>query len=295
MAAIARQYALNIGLAQQAFDVSRPYSAPFGAKQVLMACASYPSAGTVTLEYRVDGDATWRKVPKATAIPLTGPLVFYSYGPIATYRATLNGVVGGSGLVAWVTDIDAEGFPPLAFEGLRALTTQNYTEANVKNGVQYEASALNLAVPASPAAGSNIDIIVTTGLKPVLIKLRSIDFNGLKMEARVYKDPAFSGGTIVPYFNMNLRNPVPGTIVAKANGPTPLVITSVGTECAAATYGMGSTGQGQTVLGTYKVSGIERLLAPSTSYLLRITNTSASPQDIATYLSWYEGDTDLPL
>jgi hypothetical protein len=286
MGSTPRQYALNLANGIQVFANGQPPS-PSGAKQIVLACASYPSTGTASLEYQLSGDTTWRKVPKGTALPLVGPLVLAVFGSVAAYRLTLAGISGGSGLSAWISDIDADGFPPGAFDGLRALTVQSYIEANVKNGRQYEASALNEAVP----AGANIDVCVQTAALPVLVKLRKIDFNGAKLTARVYKDTEFTGGTPVPYFNMNLRDPVAG----QAQVVIGATINSIGVEAGAPSYLIGSTGQGQSALGSYALSGIERLLAPNSKYALRITNTSAAPQDIATYLTWYEGGTDFPL
>lgn len=277
------QYPLSLSVAQQTFRIIGAYAA---AQSIVLACSSYPSEGVVSVEYQLAGTSNWLPVPKGSLLPLSGPIVLAVYGAIAGYRVTLAGVVGGAALSAWVAPIEAEGFPPGAFIGLRALTTQSYIEANVKNGVQYEASALNLAV----AAGANIDICVTTGLRPVLIKLRKIDFNGARVEARVYKNTVFSGGTPITYYNMNLRNPIAGSMQAFAGA----VVSNIGVEAGAPTFGIGSVGQGQSTSGSYATSGIERLLATQSNYLLRITNSTAAPQDISTYLSWYEGDTDLP-
>jgi hypothetical protein len=37
------------------------------------------------------------------------------------------------------------------------------------------------------------------------------------------------------------------------------------------------------------------LLAPNTTYLQRITNDSGATQEVSSYLTWFEGNTDLPL
>jgi hypothetical protein len=170
--------------------------------------------------------------------------------------------------------------------GLRALTAQTYTEVNVKKGVQYELSA---DTPALAAAG-NIDVIFTTGALPVTIKARQVKFNGASLVTRVYRAPTYTGGTVTPYFNLNDVAPVTGLAVIRTT-PT---VTVVGTEFGAATYDLGSTGNGNSSLSTYAVTGIERQLRPNTTYLLRITNDSVAAQRVTSYLTWYEGNTDFP-
>lgn len=281
------QYPLNIAAPVQTFRVP---GALGGTQQIILACATYPSGGTVSVEYQLAGSNVWSPVPKGTLLPFVGPVVLYTYGAVAGYRVTLAGITGApAALAAWVAEADAEGFPPGAFVGLRALTTQTYIEANVKNGVQYEASAENLGV----AAGASIDVVVKTGANPVLVKQRKIDFNGARCHARVFRNTVFTAGSgvLVPYYNMNLRNAVAGTVEVRVGA----TVSDIGVEAGAPTFALGSTGQGQTALGSYALSGIERLLAPNSNYALRITNPNAAPMDITTYLSWYEGGIDLPV
>lgn len=170
--------------------------------------------------------------------------------------------------------------------GLRALTSQDYTSVNVKKGVQYEISS-NTAVLAD---GANIDTIFITGAKPVIIKSRIVKFNGASLTTRVYRAPTHSGGAVAPYFNLNDKDPVVGGVVIRS-GTT---VTVVGTEFGAPTFDVGSVGQGNSSLSTYSVAGIERVLRPNTTYLQRITNDSGAAQRVTSYLTWYEGDLDFP-
>jgi hypothetical protein len=177
--------------------------------------------------------------------------------------------------------------PSGVFTGTRAATVQNYTEVNVKTGRQYEVSSLALAVPAA----ANRDIILITGNSPVVIKARELTFNGARLEARAYVSPTYTGGVAVPYFNLNTRNPVAGTVQILGG----VTVTNVGTEGAAPTYALGASGIGASVVSTHRVAGSERVLAANTVNLLRTTNTDSVAQDIVTYATWYEGGTDLPL
>lgn len=195
--------------------------------------------------------------------------------------------LAGRGSVTLDSGLLTGAMPVGLFAGTRAISVQNYIEANVKNGVQYEVSANSAAL----AIDGNIDTVFTTGAKPVLIKSRIVKFNGASLVTRVYRAPTFTGGSIVPYFNLNDRNPVAGSVVILSGAS----VSDPGIEFGAATFDIGSEGLGSSSLSTYAVTGIERLLAPNTTYLQRVTNDSAAIQRVSTYLTWFEGDTDLPL
>lgn len=173
-----------------------------------------------------------------------------------------------------------------AFRGLRALVTSSYVEANVKNGLQFEASEHNAAV----AAGANFDIEFQTGTKPVIIKDRQVAFTGTGITINVYEVPTTSAGTAGTVYNLNRRNPVTATASYKI-APT---VTATGTQVGATAYGLGGTGAGPSRVSAFATFGVERVLKPSTKYLLRITNNDAGAQRIAAYITWYEGTPDLP-
>ncbi|MCY1435908.1 hypothetical protein D9M71_520190 [compost metagenome] len=166
------------------------------------------------------------------------------------------------------------------------MTMQNFTEANVKNGVQYEVSSNT----AELANGAHIDTIFITGDQPVLIKNRIVQFSGVSLLTRVFRAPTYTGGSPVPYFNLDDISPVTGGVQV-IGGAT---VTDTGVEFGAPTYSIGSAGVGNSSLSTYSTQGIERRLRPNTTYLQRITNDSGATQRVSGYLSWYEGDSDLP-
>ena len=178
--------------------------------------------------------------------------------------------------------------PQGLFVGLRAMTTQSYTEANVKNGLQYEANSPLISL----AAAANSDILFTTGSKPVIIKSRTIAFSGVGISAAVYEAPTITAnGTAIAAYNLSRIIPT-AAVSTLSSGPT---VTATGTQISAKTFAIGSTGVGNSSLGTYAVSGSERVLKPQTSYLLRITNTGPDTCSISAYISWYEGTPDLPV
>jgi hypothetical protein len=186
--------------------------------------------------------------------------------------------------------VSSEVFPNVPnglFSGLRAITSQNYTEANVKNGLQYEAAS----VVTSLAPGANLDVIFITGNKPVIVKGRNVKFNGLQLSIRVYRAPAYTGGTPISAFNFNDISPI-ATTVTILGGTT---VSDPGVEFGAPTYELGSSGGKDAPAATSSVLGLERILRPNTVYLQRTTNTDATTQLVASSFTWYEGPPDLPL
>ena len=176
-------------------------------------------------------------------------------------------------------------FPDGSFMGMRALNTQNYTESNIKLGVQHEGSTL-LTIGGT----SDNDTIFLTGAMPVILKSRSIGFTGSGVCTFIHQDPTYTGGTVAAYQNPNAINPVAGLsqIIVGAN------ITADGDLQFAPEYLLGSTSQQGKGSGTREI-GQEKILKPNTAYLFRITSLDNQTQDVTSLLSWYEGELDLPL
>jgi hypothetical protein len=210
-------------------------------------------------------------------------------GPLSRVRVSLSGVTGYTTyqVVIWRTGMALPMTPDGAYAGLRAQCVQTYTEANVKNGVQYEVS-VNVA---SLGVGAHQDTIFITGSRPVLIKNRIVQFNGVSLLTRVFRAPTYTGGSVVPYYNLDDISPVAGAVQI-IGGAT---VTGTGTEFGAPTYSIGSTDVGNSSLSTFSTQGIERRLRPNTTYLQRITNDSPEAQRVTGYLTWYDGGSDLPL
>lgn len=176
--------------------------------------------------------------------------------------------------------------PDGVYSGTRAVTVQGYVEANAKLGVQHEGSTLLSGV----AGGASNDTIFLTGSLPVVLKGRRVSYTGGGVSAFIYENPVYSGGGAVPYENANAINPVAG-LVQIIVGST---VSDDGSLIFAPVHSLGNqSNQGKGAI----VSTIEseHILAPNTPYLLRLTNLDSGSQDIASHLTWYEGDTDLPL
>lgn len=101
---------------------------------------------------------------------------------------------------------DANPPPDGIYEGARAITTQNYTEANAKNGAHHEGSTLLLGV----SGGASNDTIFLTGALPVSLKARVIGYTGTGVSGSIYESPSYTGGSSVQYQNASAINPVVG-------------------------------------------------------------------------------------
>lgn len=207
-------------------------------------------------------------------------------------------IINGNDIPVWVTgghgpvivqSYDSVIFPsetidPRVYIGLQALTVQSFTEANCKNGTQYEVTTFepNFA----PLAVR--DFVVLTGTKPVLIKNRLFEFTGSLIQTTIYKNPVYTGGTIIPYFNLSDINPVTGESVI-LGAPT---VSSTGTQISPTFSLVGNIPQtGQAVISKSaenSVTGLERVLAPNSVYLYRTVNAGTA-SILASKTTWYEG------
>ena len=245
-----------------------------------------------------------------TFVPLTqyGKGEWRYNGPVVRARLDITGVAGVTSAAAfiWRDDESVENFPPGVFSGLRAMTTQSYTEANVKAGVQFSASTYLTAL----TPGEIIDVVVVTGAKKVIIKSQQLS---IKDSGDVlldwYKSPTYSGGSNITsgVYNQSNVNPQAGTV--QLFGPTPTnaaagdyspndatkpTVTNVGTKISPTLAVLGITGQGSSNASKSATEGLEQVLDANSTYLFRRTFIGATASMFG-FSTWYEGGTDLPL
>lgn len=244
--------------------------------------------------------------PTALPVVTVGALGVFSrvLVPFAKSEWRYNGVVTsvtvdltGTGATTaeftiWRTDDPVDCFPQEAFTGTRGLIVQPYTEANVKNGVQF---SLRAAWPLSDpiANGTPRKLWFKTGSKPVLIKLRELQYFAEELEIQLFKSPTgVTGGTDLTVHNYNGVAPVATTIQAKKNVAT----TSNGTEFDGGDpeYFFGSNTAPQRTASSIP-TGRERVLSANTEFLVVISNTGSGSARAQYFLDWYEGGTDLPI
>lgn len=253
--------------------------------------AGAPSAGTLKVE-GLNWSGNYDVIEGGTAVALTtlatGPITLSDFGHFQALRLTLAGVVGGTGQLYGVAVPQPAAVPDYAATGGRALNVQSYTESNTKLGTQFYFQTTQAAL----AGGATYNIVFTVGAKPVLVKDRSIYTNGVNISVQLFKAPTgVSGGTAIPVQNYNDINPV-ATTVSVLGGAT---VTGNGTAWGspAHVYNASANGQGQRSGSGLAPLG-DRVLLPGKAYMIQIINndTNAAPFDY--FLTWFEGQPDLP-
>lgn len=287
-----KQFPLTLANGQQIISV---YGAGFagGAQQVVFAASgAAPGSGTIQLEYQLYGSTAWLLADHAEQPASALPLAYPVYGNVQAYRVTKAGITGGSDLAMFVSDVQPAGFPDGAFTGLRALTTQPYTEANVKNGLQFFVRAA-WPLADSIAVSTTRKLWFKTGSKVVIAKLRDFQYVAEELRIRLFQGPTgVTGGTDLRINNYNGVGPVATTVQAKKNVTTSMDGTAFGDQDDE--YFFGASAQGQRTTASIP-QGRERILPANTEFIVAIDNTGTGVARAQYYLDWYEGDPDLPL
>jgi len=215
-------------------------------------------------------------------------------GPCGRLRVSLSGTNAVTAYVrVWRGDDARSGIPAGAFTGLRAITTQPYTEANVKNGVQYNIRAV-WPLTDLIASGAARKIWFKTNAKPVLAKLRQFQYLAEEMKIELFVGPTgVTGGTDLIVHNYNGVNPVATTVAAKKNVTTTTNGTQFDHGDPEHFFGGANDPQRQNVDSI--PLGRERVLSANSEFLVVITNTGTGSARAQYFLDFYEGGTDLPL
>lgn len=267
--------------------------AGFGVRQIVPLFGVMPSAGTMQIEARASKQSPWQPVAVAHPVSLTNPAPVYSYGEVSDLRITIAGLSGGQNGYLLVSDgVGASPIPTEAFTGLRAMCVQPYTEANVKNGLQFYLRAVWPNAESIPTTETR-KVWFKTGAKLVIAKLRDVQYVAEELRIRLFANPTgVTGGTALGISNYNGVSPVATTCQAKKNVTT----TSDGTEFGGGDpeYFFGATTQGNRTTASIP-SGRERILPPNTEFIVSVENTGSGVARCQYFLDFYEGSTDLPL
>lgn len=215
-------------------------------------------------------------------------------GPAARVKIDLAGVTGFATyrVLIWRLNEPIQMIPDGAFSGLRGIITQPYTEANVKSGLQYNLRA-TWPLTDTIASGTTRKIWFKTNAKPVIIKLREVQYVAEELTLRLFRAPTgVTGGTALSIHNYNSVLPVATTCQATKNVTT----TSDGVEFdnnnAEVFFGASNAPQRAVSIA---LQGRERILPANTEFIVSITNSGAGSARAQYFLDWYEGGTDLPI
>lgn len=141
---------------------------------------------------------------------------------------------------------------PREYDGLQARTTQSFTEANSKAGVQYEVGHEYRDVP---ELGFRY-ISFETGDTDVIIKSRLIQSNNVDTLLEVFENSEFTRGEPVKCFNLNRNVGENGQVVVTH---TP-VVSAEGVLMTPAVPVYGSPGVGNRSSGGFTVLGLNVFL-----------------------------------
>lgn len=200
------------------------------------------------------------------------------YGVAVRLRITKNNLPAGAASLH--VSIWRSGVTPLATQ----ILTTSYSERANKAGALFTASRRVTDV----AGGSNLDSVLITGTRQVIFNQRIIGYTGKGVIASIYRAANVTGGTESDINNPNDVTPKATTVQVR----TGVTVTDLGSLTVAATYSEGnSSNQGQ---GNSQAKlGETIIMAPNTTYLLRITSLDTAAQNINAYISWLEDDSYL--
>ena len=233
----------------------------------------FPSSGTVTAQFRSGNDDEWRNFTQSA-------ITDYAFGSdwppkvsgatVRAIRLIFDGLPSNTYFDAeYYLTRDADGMlDPRVMTGSQALTTQNFPEANSKNGTQYEVTGAFFNITNL----SPVYVGFETGDLPVIIKQRDIYGSFVNADFDVFKNAEYTGGTVINSFNNNdlVIRPALSTVTIN---PT---VTVEGAPFGAKTYLFGSEATGNRILSTFGDAAGEKILAPNTKYLAKVTNNVAA-------------------
>lgn len=176
--------------------------------------------------------------------------------------------------------------------GQKAEPIQPYVELNCKLGTQWGFDLYNPVLPANTGVQY---LVLQTGDKPISLKSRTYEFDGLGIDVTVYKDPDVGTLTDITsvVYNFNDRNPE--TLLSKL-----YTVTTVNDEGAMwippRTF-MGDSQQGSNIKSTINpdLTGLEIWFAENSTYLIRTRTIDPSDsQRLSVFATFFEGFPDVP-
>lgn len=154
--------------------------------------------------------------------------------------------------------------------------TADTVHEHIHDGDHYNASYLVAAV----ANNGNADIRFTTGAKSC--HMNAVMTASGKSQFFIYEAPTVSVGTAITIYN-NKRSSTNTPTAAVKHTPT---VTAAGTTLLI--NGLINGGTGGVSQGGSGGNRNEIVFKPSTEYLIRLTNTAGTAQDLNILLEWYE-------
>lgn len=197
----------------------------------------------------------------------------------------------------------SDNMPDGIFEGFRAITVQPYTEANVKNGVQFYARRAFTGDQTVDTGGAYTAlnqkryVYFQTGSKPVIVKDRVVKYIGEEFALRIYNATGQNAPVTAGQISItNYRADGLGSATTVSAHEVLEADTAgiLGTPIGDPEYYFGSAATGQRNPDSI-LEGRERLLPINSAFYVEIELTAGTTGRFEYFLDWYEGGADLPL
>lgn len=132
------------------------------------------------------------------------------------------------------------------------------------------------------ASAGNLDHVLTVGPNPIIMRALHISSTGSPVRTEYYSGPSFSGGTAQGIGNNNTTS----SRVTECTMVSDPTVTAVGSPLAEDIFpDVGGGGQSG-IAGAIENS--IWILAPNTSYLIRLINDDSQAVDAVFNFAWYE-------
>lgn len=153
-------------------------------------------------------------------------------------------------------------------------------------GYVYETS-----VDLSISSSGNVRTIFIVGDRPVVIFSRQISYNGDGVNLDIYRDPDYSGGTSLEYYNANDVCPQPNIAEPSGNDAqgdkilSGATVSDVGIKTRATVYVYGNESNQGKGAPTQAI-GSPQILYPGETICFVITNRDTAAQSVASLVRW---------
>ncbi|QMP81721.1 hypothetical protein [Vibrio phage XM1] len=155
-----------------------------------------------------------------------------------------------------------------------------------RQGFAFEASA-DFSGAQEIAGGESSKVIFITGSKPVIFYSRRLSFSGIGVNAYIYREPVYSGGSASIDIN-NANDINPQTELSSFISGATVSNDGILTRAPVFVYGNESIQGKGAVL---EVIDDPQLMLPNSTYVFVLENRDTNnPQDIASIVQWAEPD-----
>jgi hypothetical protein len=195
--------------------------------------------------------------------------------PIVNREPTSGRLIGEDNEVINLLDLLVDGSLRVVSLAASGRSISDDAHTRIHAGRLFDVDAHNIAL----ANNGSLDIVITTGAYLTHVAVQPASEG--TFEILVYEGPTFTGGTLIPAVNHKRTS----TQILNAVVKSAPSVSAVGIELAREMSPGGSGGQ---AVGARGSRASEWILAPSTSYLFRLTNVSGQTRRAAIEIEAYE-------